>query len=491
MGTPITWRNVSSDTPAAVPALLQGAGNSINNSFDIFGGLIANREQVNANNVKALDEAAKQNYLDQVAGLKTPEAVKAAEASLTAARAGLSPQAQAAVRGADEARLASVRQGITADQTFGAQQLALKNAPQIDRINSLIQQGDMLGAFAETNASDLPNKAALFAQIKSADRNNVLQGREDWKAANLVEDRNRMVNVTRPREDAAAQLTLDAAQQAAQDAAEARRLETRLATLGQTNAIAVDGVVAAQGKLATQLRLPTVAGKPDFANMDTLQRALFDHEATKAGVPPSTSTTEGDTAKGDQAYQGLLKSGEFSPRILRANEGAIRSIYNTAPKPVVGNDAFNLNLSTAQNDVAFDRIDASNWYAPGSPDARKAYEDLATKLPDIVKNSPTGYFNERSVPEIQDYLNEIAVRGVKRGDGKYVIPSVNDILGVVRASEDPLFGTRLGDIKSKLEKLVDTPEAIKMQQEGIQSQQYRDKQRVIQKLREAGNPPAK
>ena len=121
MGVPITWRTINSEGAAGAYRPLQAAGNSINNAFDMFQKVIQQRQALDAGNVEAVDEGAKQAYLGRLQQLKTPEEVAAFEASpeASAMRQSMSSVRQGQVMAAPEARIASTRQSILAGQQYG------------------------------------------------------------------------------------------------------------------------------------------------------------------------------------------------------------------------------------------------------------------------------------------------------------------------------------------------------------------------------------
>ncbi len=500
MGAPITWRTVQGDSQAAaVSNIFEQSRVNLAGGLGALGGVLKDQEVVATRNMAALDEAAKQAYLDQLSGAKTPEQLAALQASgaLDAARQGLSVQARAAVRGADEARTTALRTNLAAEQQFGIGQKDFADAPGREQVKALQAAGKFAEADALAAQLDLRVRSDLIAAGRTGARDQVLRDRTDTAYAQTLEDQAFSRPLTRAaalRGERIGVLGLADTEQAASDKTELRTLETALAGAAARNAADVSAMALKQGALAKQLGFPTNAsGQADFANMNEAQIKLFDQGAKTMGVPPSTAAMSGDTEKADSYLRELGASGKFSPRVLRANENAIRGAFNSGAPAPVGNDAFNVALTAAKNQVGFDRSDANNWYAPNSPDARKSYEDLAKQIPDLVKGNSTGWDQAEDVEDVQSLIGEIGAVGIKRKDGTSVVPSANDVMRFVRASDGGLFldSTRATNIRKKLEEWVNTPEAIKMSQDGLKSQSWRDKQRVMQILKDANNPAPK
>lgn len=118
MARPITWQNVNAPSNSDAVNLLRGAATGIDGAFDKFGAIIKEREAAQANNQLALQNNAKNAYLDELGTLKTPEALAQREEFLSQMRANMDPTARAAVRGADEARLTSLRQQTLAGNEY-------------------------------------------------------------------------------------------------------------------------------------------------------------------------------------------------------------------------------------------------------------------------------------------------------------------------------------------------------------------------------------
>ncbi len=321
-----------------------------------------------------------------------------------------------------------------------------------------------------------------------------MEGRNDQTYADSLVDRKNLVEVVRPITNEGLIRTNNEQRLATADAAETRGLQNELARMQQIDDAAAKATGQSQKVLASKLGIPMDAsGLPDFRSASGTQIASFDALAGSkewAGIPKSSTS---DTARGNARYQELSESGKYSPRVLQANEAAIRNTASSVRPGLVGNDAVAVADATARNQVAFDRIDANNWYAPNSPDARRSYEELATKIPDIVKGSSNGIDAKEDVEAVQSLIGEIGSVGIRRKDGTFVVPSANDVMRFVRSSEGGWFrdDSRAKNIKEALTEWVNSPEAIKMSQDGIKSQSYRDAQKIQQVSRDLLSPPKK
>lgn len=487
MGNPITWRNVTGPDPAQAAYPMAIAQQTLNGAFDQFSNIIKQREAGIANAAQLEQENLKTNFLAKLQSVRTPEELAALQASGGLDQTGMTAATRALVMGAPEARITSLRQGVTAEQAYGSGQVAVAEAPKVAAIKTLaLTDPEAAQKALETAGLRDPSVLQQFINENRLRITNADNAKNDREAAIKLRDINYSTAV----------LNSNAAKQAADDAAEGRKLEARLATEQAAHAASQNDIGGMQGRVASTMGLPLNSrGFPDFANMTAKQIEDFDTKAKATGIPLSSVVRTGDTGRGDAFITKLRQSGEFSDRVLRANENAIRGVFNSAPATPTGNDAFNVALATAQNQVAFDRQDASNWYAPGSQDARRSYDELASKIPDIVADMPSGVWfgdNKKDIPDLQRMLGEIASTGILRKDGSRVTPSVNDVLRFVR-SEDGGFrdAKRAENIKERLTDWLNSPEGIKMSEDGLKSQVFRDKQRVTQILNDARNPPKK
>ena len=96
---------------------------------------------------------------------------------------------------------------------------------------------------------------------------------------------------------------------------------------------------------------------------------------------------------------------------------------------------------------------------------------------------------------IQKMLGEVASVGLKNKNGEMVTPSANDVMRFIRDSNTRINAWtgftdsgRADAIKSALQEWIDTPEALKMQMDGLASQKFQDNERKAQLIRETLYP---
>ena len=189
MAGPITWQSIrtTAGEPADAQRPLIGAQQSFAGVFDGLQNILNQRLAVEQSNNGAVQDAYKQNYLDQLQGAKTPEELAALQPTLEQARAALSPTNRAAVRGADEARTAGLRQQVTAGQGFVDAQAEHALLPLKDQVASLTASRNFTGA--RELAGSIPEgrgRAVILDGIAKAERGLLLQGREDSVAADAA-----------------------------------------------------------------------------------------------------------------------------------------------------------------------------------------------------------------------------------------------------------------------------------------------------------------
>lgn len=191
MARPITWQNVRGDSDGAVAMRsLELSRQTIGGSFDAFANILKQREALDMANVQAGQEGAKQAFLDQLAQAKTPEELAALQATgaLDAARQGLGLNARAAVRGAEDARLAGLRQQVTAGQQYGDTQQDRASLPIRNNIAELVAAGRYAEARESLESSTtIRDKGPILAGIAAAERARAEQGFTDAERAHKTQ----------------------------------------------------------------------------------------------------------------------------------------------------------------------------------------------------------------------------------------------------------------------------------------------------------------
>ena len=472
MGAPITWRSIMGQSLADASRPLEAATRTFNAGFENLRDVLRGAQATQDTNAKQVVTNNTNDALNQIYGFQSAEDFNKAQTSgLFQQLMGQGAQIdQTAVRNALDGRLAILQQRDKQGWEYSNAAQDQREAPIKDQILAAANSGDMLTAnILRTGNPNLRNQAVLEKALHDAQRQIVTEGQADtrfkWNQAEEDQKaRLRPLEVKKTEAELAGaglrnqltRLQIDTAQLDANDKKDARKLEEALAVAAQEHTATKNDMGMRQGALAKTLNLPVnAAGHPDFNNFTEAQLKLFDQGATANRIPTSAAYMTGDTQRAQDLRKSL--SGRFSARLLQAADANINNVFsapirNTMP---VGNDAFTAADATARNQVGFDRQDASNWYAPNSADARKAYEDLATKLPDVLKSMPKGVWfgdNQKDLPDLQAFLGEVASVGIKR---------------------------------KRLEDWVNTPEALQMMQDGEKSQLFRDNERRKKLVQEA------
>jgi hypothetical protein len=160
----ITWRSLAGAPLPDVSRQMELGQRGIMGGFDALNNVLKQREAFEAEQAKDVRETNKQNVLDMLQGARTPEELEALKQSpeLANAMARLTTENRAAVRGQDEARMATVRKNILEAQTFDNQQVLQKEQPIIDKASAYYLSGDFEKGDAIAAANpDLRNVLAI------------------------------------------------------------------------------------------------------------------------------------------------------------------------------------------------------------------------------------------------------------------------------------------------------------------------------------------
>ena len=485
MASPITWQNVNgrSLAEAAVPLdsaskMILGGFDRLSNTADGYGKLqqtIQNQEE----------EANVQSFMERLQRARTPEEVAALQASgeLDTLRAALKPASLAKVRGAEDARIGSLMQQTTARNTFEDAVAKRTADPIFEQFRLAGLNGDE--ATQSKLLADNPNLRGWAEQVekdKALERKVLEQARADRMAP--IQEANAIA------EGKIKGLQLSSAEQAAKDAAEQRRLAAQLAREQQTY---LSGKVAGEevlGSTAKRLGLPVDdSGRANVDDYTPEQKALLNKEVVLAGGQPIDVVRGSDTVVADKMLARLMQSGEFSPETIMKNRDTIRGAFaSNVSSGAIGNDAAAIALARAQEKVMMEEKAANNWSAPGAPDTRRNYEELAKDVPSLI-NKESGFGVEKDIGPIQGLLNDLAINGLEiKSNGKTVrvTPSVNDVRGAIREAKGNRFGwgddVRADNIREILQKRYNSPEVIERLSEAGDIQAYRRKQAVRELL---------
>lgn len=476
MATPITWQNVQGRSLAEAATPLQYAAQNIGSAFDKLGGVYKDYQAQQQKQIDLADEANVQNLLERLQGAGSVDDVAALRASgeLDSLRAALKPKDLAKVRGAEDARVTALMQQTTAKNTFDDTVAKRAAEPILEQFRLAGLNGDE--ATQARLLAENPNIrgwATAVEQDKALERKLVEQARAD-----------RLAPYTEANTIAESKLKgaqLKTAERANNEADEQLRLETKLAEAREAYLLQQTDRERTLGSLAQNLGYPVDSG--GFARIDDMtekQLSLLNAEANKNGLPSVENIRGSDTKIADAVLEELTRSKEFSARTLQKNREPIRSAFasNNLSSPI-GNDAAAIALSRAQQKAINAERAQDNWSAPGSPDARRNYEELAKDVPALMDKT-SGFDAEEDVAPIQDLLNELAVTGIEVQKGVFVTPSVNDVRAAIRSAEGGWFtdAKRAKNIKEKLIAQMNKPEVAKRLAEAKDLKEYSRKEAV-------------
>jgi len=179
MAIPITWQNIHGASLSEASRPLEVAQRSFNAGFDQLGGLLQQRETINAANAVKVRDNNTQMFLDKLTEVaKTPEQLQAAMAdgSIDQLRASFGNNIDAAaVRGAPQALLAKRQLEAKQGTEFNNFMLDEKEKPIRDAWKVASLRGDKATQqLLEQQNPNLRNMAELYATQRNIDHENVV-----------------------------------------------------------------------------------------------------------------------------------------------------------------------------------------------------------------------------------------------------------------------------------------------------------------------------
>lgn len=503
MAGPITWRSITPTADANTAAqLLASSQRSINAAFDPFQKILADKNAFAGQQAGALREGNKQAFLDALDQAKTTEQLAALEASgqLNALLANLTPDNQAAVRGAGEARAMGLRQKLLGDQQFTEGQTLLAQRPVEDQLAMHLANGDFR-SFDQTFADypELLNKAKWASARAGATDKEV-------QRTQATEDRQHTLT---GRETATelARINLDNARRTATEAEQRRAIDTKvndfITTSQQMTGINRQEIERAATRYPGVLPRG-VDGSIDPDQMTPEQRTSFNAFLTQVEAPTLDTISGGETKLKADLIQSLRNAG-VPPTEIHRVDGMVSAGLSRAPVQAIGQDAERLALAAGQNQVAMEQQDAGNsWYAPGSDDAKNTYNELAKEVDTFLKAQPSSFSTGRAptedIPHVQALLGKLATEGIKvkvpgeKGEQEITVtPSANDFRRFLRSVPGGWWNddARAKDIEKELKTWLNSSDGQSAVKKGLESQAYRGAQRVRQLQREYLNPGKK
>lgn len=488
----ITWQNINAPSGAEALRALAEAQKSL------IGGVESTLVAQQAANQGIADrtrEAQKQDFLNTLQAAKTPEQLAAMEAdgSIAQMLQALDARDQAAVRGSAEARIASLRQNVLAGQEYGQKQRSVAEAPLIEAHDEAVANDQFDVAAQIRNANPGVNWAAktvaaanqkrLSAELAHKDQLAVINNPVALKQAAFIAEQ-------LPAQQTLAVAELTNKQRLLNEADEDRRLTDRLTEASQSYAQQNTVGKVELGRLAALNGMPVLPnGMPDIANLTERQIAGLNSIANTAGIPGIDALYKGDTTLRDSFLSGLTASGGFTPAALARNAAKINGAFDTTRVgALTGNDALVRDTNAAQKSVIQAEQDSTNWYAPNSPNAQKAYEDLAAKVP-IMLDKTTGLGTDEDVADLQALVYRMGTVGLEVSPGKFLVPSIQDMTNAIRTAEGGWFtdAKRAKNAEAILKKSLNTARVDKLLAQAEDSK-IANRQKAV---RELLNPPTK
>lgn len=428
---PITWQNVNAPSNAEAVRGFAAAQLGIGNAFDKLGGLITDREAVNQKTADRTDDAAVQRMLDTIHGAATPEALAALRQSgqLDQMRAALNPALLAKVRGAEDARLASIQQQTGVNNAFTISQI---KQPMLEAdAQAAVGRAPVLRQTADTvakNAAVAATQTGVMAPLRNA---------EELRTATFKASQVPTQEALAVKELALKRSTLDNQQKAAADLAEDQRLASLTANAAQKYQSENLAGRLKLGSLAKTLGFPVDASGAPGA-LTPVQEDMLNKAADASGLPRTSDLFTGDTKKGAAFLTSLVDQG-FSPEAVLRNKDKIDATFTTTGLSVAkGNDKAAIDLKRANADVVQAEEDASNWYAPNNPTVVKNFKELMDQVPGLIDKT-TGYNAQEDVPAMRDFIYKMSTVGLEVSPGKFLTPSMQDMLHAISTADGGIF----------------------------------------------------
>lgn len=472
MAGPITWQSIrtTAGEPADAMRPLVGAQQSFNGVFDGLQNILNQRLAVEQSNNGAVQDAYKQNYLDQLQGAKTPEELAALQPTLEQARAALSPTNRAAVRGADEARTAGLRQQVTAGQAYDAGQVAYDAIPLKDRIAALAAQGK--GAEAMALAETLPDRAGRAEVISGVAKAqltfNQTQRSEALATAsnpNLIREqalKAELFPVTAA--NARTEATLKTGQldvQTTDNAAQVldRSLEGELARVAGDRQTKLSNTRAQIEEVARGFPgLPrNTDGTLAVGRLSPDDRLSLDDVLLQKGYPASSAYEPSDTTE-VAAFEDTLKKRGVKPTAIANLRARTVAALTTTPVAPIGTDAARIDRSQRIQETTA-KLNGLQYTAANMPGASGAALDTAyTAVNDAI---PAGWENENWKKELTNFFKSDGIIAkdpktkeiLKDADGVpiRVLPGPDAIKQIIRGRRD-FIGWGAADLRQELAK---------------------------------------
>lgn len=448
MNGPITWRTVQGPSLAEASRPLDSAAQLLSSGFGSLNNVLQKQDSVDKANWQQQKENNTNEFLNQIYAANGPDGFKALQDSgqLQQMLSGFGAQIdQAQARSTMDTRMGTLQQREKAGIEYGNFMTDEKQRPITQQIMSEAALGNKDAALKLM--ADNPD-IRLPADLTKA----IVAGERDLTKWNFEKDKMplqlqglRLDNAGQSTQNAIGALNLDKARLDANDAKQMRSIEEQTAAAVQAHQQNKDVIGRNMGVIAKLAGLPTDStGQPAFSTYTKEQLDAFDTAAgsnRQVAVPKAREYMAGDTAVANNFVNKLADSGQFSSRLLKkAREGIRAGFDSNANSTLVGNDAYNRTLANAQSKVMLDETKDTNWYAPGNPNATKAYDALAEQVPNLIDKTD-GTTPAEDVADMRALVYEMATRGIETspGSGIFMTPSVADMKNAIMTAKGGWF----------------------------------------------------
>jgi hypothetical protein len=448
MNGPITWRTVQGPSLAEASRPLDSAAQLLSSGFGSLNNVLQKQDSVDKANWQQQKENNTNEFLNQIYAANGPDGFKALQDSgqLQQMLSGFGAQIdQAQARSTMDTRMGTLQQREKAGIEYGNFMTDEKQRPITQQIMSEAALGNKDAALKlMADNPDIRLPADLTKAIVAGERDltkwNFEKDKMPLTLANM-----RLDNAGKATQNATGVLNLDKAKLDFKDQQQMRTIEDQTAAAIQAHQQNKDVIGRNMGVIAKLANLPVdSAGQPAFSSYTKEQLDAFDTAAgsnRQVSVPKARDYMMGDTAVANNFVNKLAESGQFSPRLLKKARDGIRAGFDSnANSTLVGNDAYNRTLANAQAQVMLDETKDTNWYAPGNPNATKAYETLAKEVPNLIDKTD-GIDPGEDVADMQALVYEMATRGIETspGSGIFMTPSVADMKNAIMTAKGGWF----------------------------------------------------
>ncbi len=463
-GGPITWRSIMGQSLADASRPLQAAQQSFDGAFNTLNRVLGQHQdaaQFAQNKVKTDNT---QSFLDSLQQYRTVEDFEAARNAgvFDNLRSQFGDQVdRSAIRGAEDARVATLRDQLTKANVFQDQQTERQWRPTRERLLSMASSGDKdqvrsaREALAVYSGEGLPNAGELAGTILGADRANT---RFDWDEQNqkmrIRKDNSDLeLNGLRAQES---RLNLSEKKRDIEDKAAERMAVELYSQRAAEHVTKANQGLKDLGMLARSMGLPTSPG--GYVDVGSLAPDVRDNllsTARENGV-----YLAGDTDSAMSAANSLREAGvpAFRAENIRKQYG---ELFSGVQDPI-GHDKAVLEADKRRQDKL------NEAYQKNNPMALQKDNPLGNlqAISDTV-NSTIGKTDPESAPIVLNAATEYLTKPFMIDGKAYDVP-VAAIQYAIQASRDTnwLFPNNVeSNFENALKKVLQNPTLIRMLEE--------------------------